>query len=168
MQALRKQYLEQGYIIIPDFLSSSELAALRSATHRVVEKTRSGRWPYRRVWGKQFPPFDTDQEVPDVWGVQHVMHPDLGERAFATWYASRKLVNVAKGLLGCEEDELQMGELKLLCDDCVTIIFCYWKALMIRLVHVRLYMVVCRTVQYLDQPCSEQLCVALASGRCSV
>lgn len=109
MDALREQYDQQGYVIIPDFLDPSELVVLRSATDRVVTKTRSGEWPYRRIRGKQFPPFETDEEVPDVWGVQHVMHPDLGERNFATWYASRRLVDVAKGLLGCEENELQMG-----------------------------------------------------------
>ena len=61
------------------------------------------------IIGKQFPPFDTEDALPDVWGVQHVMHPDLNEPEFATWYASRKLLDVVMQLLDCDEEHLQMG-----------------------------------------------------------
>lgn len=83
----------------------SELAA---ACDRVISRTRSGSWTHRRTVGKQFPPFDNDN--PDSWGVQHLMHPDLGEPIFAEWYTSEPLVNAVSGLLVCQEDQLQMGE----------------------------------------------------------
>lgn len=65
---------------------------------------------HRRTVGKQFPPFDNHQKEVDVWGVQHVMHPELGEEAFAEWYAGDRVTGVVRDLLGCGEDELQMGE----------------------------------------------------------
>jgi hypothetical protein len=40
---------------------------------------------YRRLVGTQFPPWN---EGTDVWGVQHMMHPDLNEPVFAEWYGS--------------------------------------------------------------------------------
>ena len=37
------------------------------------------------------------------------MHPDLHEPAFAKWYTSDGLVQVAGELLGCKEEELEQG-----------------------------------------------------------
>jgi hypothetical protein len=56
-----------------------------------------------------FPPYG--DEDADSWGVQHVMHPDLGQPAgiFAKWYTSNSLIDIVKSLLGCQENELQMG-----------------------------------------------------------
>lgn len=64
--------------------------------------------------GKQFPPFGNDS--PDSWGVQHVMHPDLGEegRILAQWYTSEAVRDVVKGLLKCSDEELQMELFNLL------------------------------------------------------
>lgn len=93
-------------MIIPGLISSSELSALKEATDRVIRLTRSGKWPYRRTVGKQFPPFNA--ESPDSWGVQHVMHPDLGASEFVRWYTSDGIVNTAKELLACDEEDLQM------------------------------------------------------------
>lgn len=101
-------FVEHGYAIIPDLIPPALLPELLAASKRVVDKTRSGAWSHRRVVGRQFPPFDSDN--PDSWGVQHLMHPDLGEPAFAKWYASDGLVSAVLDLLGCREDELQMGE----------------------------------------------------------
>jgi hypothetical protein len=101
-------YDEQGYIIVSDLIPSDKLEALREVCDRVIAKTRSGLWPHRRTVGKQFPPFDDSN--PDSWGVQHIMHPDLGEPAFAEWYTSDPLIHVSKELLQCNENELQMGE----------------------------------------------------------
>jgi hypothetical protein len=58
--------------------------------------------------GKQFPPFVGDE--PDSWGVQHIMHPDLHEPIFTRWYGSERLVGAATSLLGCGEEDVQMGE----------------------------------------------------------
>ena len=106
---LRREYDENGYVVVDNLVSSVELSALRDACTRVVSKTRSGDWPHRRVVGKQFPPYDSDN--PDSWGVQHLLHPDLNEPIFARWYAGDPLINVIKTLLSCEEEHLQMGKL---------------------------------------------------------
>ena len=104
---LKSSFDRDGYVIVDDLISPSQLAALQSACSRVICKTRSGEWPHRRVVGKQFPPFDSDN--PDSWGVQHVMHPDLNEPEFAKWYTSEALLGVVKELLQCTDEDLQMG-----------------------------------------------------------
>jgi hypothetical protein len=101
-------YDEQGYIIISDLIPPENIEALKAACERAIAKTRSGLWPHRRTVGKQFPPFDDSN--PDSWGVQHIMHPDLGESVFVEWYTSDALTNVSKELLQCNENELQMGK----------------------------------------------------------
>ena len=110
MSALRSAFHAQGYVLVPSLITPTQLHSLRLASARVVEKSRSGEWLHRRTVGKQFPPFDDYQKGVDVWGVQHVMHPELGEKGFAEWYTGKEVTGVAKELLGCEEDELQMGE----------------------------------------------------------
>ncbi|PFH48526.1 hypothetical protein AMATHDRAFT_149734 [Amanita thiersii Skay4041] len=110
---LKSHYEEQGYVIIPALISPSEFSLLQEACARVVEKARQGEWMQRRTVGKQFPPFDNIKDV-DVWGVQHLMHPDLGEPIFLKWYTGDRLVEVAKELLGCQETELQMELFNLL------------------------------------------------------
>jgi hypothetical protein len=56
--------------------------------------------------GKQFPPYGVGD---DIWGVQHAMHPALEEPAFSRWYAGDAVRGAAKMLLGCRDEELQMG-----------------------------------------------------------
>ena len=102
-------YDERGYVIVPGLIPTELDTPLREATERVISKTRLGEWPHRRTVGKQFPPFDNNN--PDSWGVQHLMHPDLGEPVFAEWYASEALVQTICELLDCKEDKLQMGSL---------------------------------------------------------
>jgi len=99
---------KQGYVIVPGLIDDQDRAELEAACERVIQRTRSGSWPYRRTVGKQFPPFDNDN--PDSWGVQHLMHPELKEPAFAKWYTSKPLLGTAKDLLQCKDDDLQMGE----------------------------------------------------------
>lgn len=106
---LKMQYDDQGFVIVPGLVSRSERTTLGKACDSAISRTRSGSWTHRRTVGKQFPPFGDDH--PDSWGVQHVMHPDLGEPAFASWYTSDALTEAARDLLDCREDELQMGEL---------------------------------------------------------
>ncbi|KAI0699513.1 hypothetical protein C8T65DRAFT_581125 [Cerioporus squamosus] len=109
----RKQlYEQQGYVVVPNLVTKDHLAALEAACAHAIAKTRTGEWTHRRTVGRQFPPYGDDD--PDSWGVQHVMHPDLGELAFAHWYTSDALVDVVKELLGCEEDQLQMELFNLL------------------------------------------------------
>ncbi|KAI0791422.1 hypothetical protein C8Q75DRAFT_758101 [Abortiporus biennis] len=104
MSKFKDAYETQGYVLIPSCIS--DIDSLRAASERVITKTRSGQWPYRRTVGRQFPPFGEDES--DSWGVQHVMHPDLEEPIFSQWYTSDHLTDVVKDLLECEESELQM------------------------------------------------------------
>lgn len=105
-------YEELGYVILPSpaLLSPNDLVSLREAAERIITKTRAGEWKRRRIVGRQFPPFDTEEERPDVWGVQHIMHYELGEPSFAQWYGSQESVQAMAFLLGCDEQEVQMGE----------------------------------------------------------
>jgi hypothetical protein len=105
---LKKQYDEEGFVVIPSLIPPELRTRLEAACERVISLTRSGSWTHRRTVGKQFPPFDNDN--PDSWGVQHLMHPDLGEPVFADWYTSDSLVRAVCDLMECEEEQLQMGE----------------------------------------------------------
>ena len=109
--SLKEKYDEQGFVVVPGLVPPEHLEALEAACERVIARTRSGEWPHRRTVGRQFPPYGDGD--PDSWGVQHVMHPDLGEPAFARWYTSDALVRVVTELLGCQEDDLQMGKSRL-------------------------------------------------------
>ncbi|KAI6108697.1 hypothetical protein EDD16DRAFT_1618420 [Pisolithus croceorrhizus] len=109
---IKEMYDEQGYVIVPGLVTPEHFTSLRKACERVITKTRSGVWPHRRTVGRQFPPYGNDN--PDSWGVQHVMHPDLGEPIFAEWYTSEGLLAAAMELLQCKEDELQMELFNLL------------------------------------------------------
>ena len=105
---LKSLYDKQGYVIVPSLIPASSLKELQAAAERATELTRSGKWPHRRTVGRQFPPFDESSS--DSWGVQHVMHPDLCEPAFAQWYTSDGLIRTVTELMDCKEDELQMGQ----------------------------------------------------------
>ncbi|TIB73927.1 hypothetical protein E3Q22_03096 [Wallemia mellicola] len=103
-----KNYLENdGYVIIDGFIDNQEIDKLRQAANDAINLTRTHNWPYRRVVGKQFPPW-TDEDSPDSWGVQHLMHPDLKMPIFRQFYASDKLVELAANLVGCSPEYLQM------------------------------------------------------------
>lgn len=104
---LKTSYDQQGYVVIPGLLGSEHKGALEEACERIIARTRAGLWPHRRTVGKQFPPYGDENS--DSWGVQHVMHPDLGEPAFVQWYTSSKLLAVVTELLACKETDLQMG-----------------------------------------------------------
>ena len=108
---LKATYEDQGYVLVPDLITPDLLSSLRAACNRVVTKTRAGAWPHRRTVGKQFPPFD-DTNL-DSWGVQHVMHPELGEPVFVRWYTSEGVRATAAALLGCDMGALQMDALSL-------------------------------------------------------
>ncbi|ETW76383.1 hypothetical protein HETIRDRAFT_389387, partial [Heterobasidion irregulare TC 32-1] len=109
---IKETFDAQGFVIIPNLVPSDLRVELEQASENVISKTRSGAWQHRRVVGKQFPPYGNDGV--DSWGVQHVMHPDLGEPAFANWYSSHKLREAVKELLGCSDDDLQMELFNLL------------------------------------------------------
>ncbi|KAI5122409.1 hypothetical protein M0805_002959 [Coniferiporia weirii] len=109
---LKDAFDRDGFVVVENLIPDDQFAALKDASARVVAKTRTGEWPHRRVVGKQFPPFDSDN--PDSWGVQHLMNPELVEPAFAKWYTSDALTGAVRELLDCSEENLQMELFNLL------------------------------------------------------
>ncbi|KAI0312655.1 hypothetical protein OF83DRAFT_1066816 [Amylostereum chailletii] len=110
--SLKSQYDAQGFVVVPALVPAGLKPDLERASQVVIARTRAGAWPHRRVVGKQFPPYgDRD---PDSWGVQHLMHPDLGQPAFARYYASDEVRGAVRTLLACAEENLQMELFNLL------------------------------------------------------
>lgn len=107
LSTLKAQYETDGYVLVDNLVQESDWPELEKACDRVIERTRNGSWSHRRTVGKQFPPYG--DENPDSWGIQHLMHPELGEPVFAKWYTSSKLLSVVNQLLQCEDQDLQLG-----------------------------------------------------------
>ncbi|KAF6756732.1 hypothetical protein DFP72DRAFT_810016 [Ephemerocybe angulata] len=111
-------YDKYGYVVIPSNAPISLIPSydaffkLQESCERAISKTRSGEWPHRRTVGKQFPPYGEDN--PDSWGVQHLMHFELQEWAFAEWYCSDRVLDAVTLLLGCQREDLQMELFNLL------------------------------------------------------
>ncbi|KAI8339002.1 hypothetical protein BC941DRAFT_460577 [Chlamydoabsidia padenii] len=100
-----------GYVIVDNLISEEQLLKLRDACERVINKARSGEWKHCRLVGTQFPPWTKGD---DVWGVQHVLHPELGEPVFMEWYGSDALLNAVCQLLDTKRDGLQFELFNLL------------------------------------------------------
>ncbi|EED18179.1 phytanoyl-CoA dioxygenase family protein [Talaromyces stipitatus ATCC 10500] len=103
-----------GFVVIPSLLSSPEITTLRDAATKATTLTRTGQWPYFRTVPKQFPPWPKD--VPPaseggIWGVQHLLHPDMpGRREFAKFYFSEKVLGIVEELLGLKAtNNIQKG-----------------------------------------------------------
>jgi hypothetical protein len=102
---------------VEGLLDEPWLTKLREACVRVLERARAGpddpvRWKFVRAVGKQFPPFPIDRD--DIWGVQHLMHPDLCEPIFLEWYTSPKLLTTICEIIGAKQSDLQLELLNLL------------------------------------------------------
>jgi len=110
--SFKAQLDARGYVILPSIISPGLLKPLTEACHRTIEKTRNGSWPYRRMVGKQFPPFTGDNT--DSWGVQHLMNPKLNEPVFAEWYGSKEVIEMACQLMDCQPQDLQLELFNLL------------------------------------------------------
>ena len=114
MSPLRAYLLRDGYVIISALLPSTSLPSLRSAAARTTALARSAQWPHIRTLPKQFPPWPSDPSS-GIWGVQHLLHPDLPDRdIFAASYFGDDVVRVVAELLGCDENELVMELYNLL------------------------------------------------------
>src|SRR5947199_10728048 len=88
-RAQHEKFNQDGFIVIDGAVEPHLFDPLREATARVTEKTRCGSWPHKRA--------ASDDEI---WGVGHLMHPDLGEPVFAQYMASDPVLDVATDLLG--------------------------------------------------------------------
>ncbi|KAI8337812.1 hypothetical protein BD560DRAFT_413173 [Blakeslea trispora] len=102
---------ENGFVIVDHLIPKDMFERLREACDRVVDRARKGDWKYKRLVGTQFPPWT---EGTDVWGVQHLIHPDLKEPVFAEWYGSEKLLEAVQQLINVKHDELQLELFNLL------------------------------------------------------
>lgn len=107
-------YLSQlerdGFVVIRSILSPSELSTLQSAAAKAATQARAGSWPHIRTVGKQFPPWESTPPPAGIWGVQHLMNPDLpGHDVFTATYFSEAILSIVRELLGgCGDDELVM------------------------------------------------------------
>jgi hypothetical protein len=93
-------------VVVPNLILESDLAPLREAAEAVVDKARRHEWNQVRVVGKQFPPWDSQD---DIWGVQNIMHPDLDQPLFREWYGRHDMLQVSAALMGCELKDMQFG-----------------------------------------------------------
>jgi len=89
-EAQRDQFNEEGYVIIPG-INESVYDRVRVAAERATSKSRAGSWPHVRM---------VDSAGPlDIWGVSNLLHPDLGEPAFADYLATDEVLETAGDLL---------------------------------------------------------------------
>ncbi|KAK7953744.1 phytanoyl-CoA dioxygenase [Apiospora saccharicola] len=106
--ALREQLHRDGFVIIRQILSPAELEPLRAAAVRTMALARAGKWPHIRTVGKQFPPWPSkpDPAGGGIWGVQHLLHPDLPDSpVFAQSYFSAAVLDIVKALLSVSGDD---------------------------------------------------------------
>lgn len=127
---LAQQLERDGFVIVRQLVQGSDLEELRAAAARTAAKARAGDWPHVRTVGKQFPPWQQwNREAAaaakaaaekgetaaggGIWGVQHLMQPDLGPDAAVftrSYFAAGGVLDIAKRLLGpsCCDDDLVM------------------------------------------------------------
>ena len=105
-EELRASLARDGFVRIPKAFAEEELETFRKAATRATELARAGKWPYLRTLPKQFPPWSQDPSQ-GIWGVQHLLHPDMPERkVFAESYFNDKMLDTITGLLQCKRDDL--------------------------------------------------------------
>jgi hypothetical protein len=112
-------YLEDlsrdGFVIVPHALTGEKLELLRAASQHAASLARAGKWPFVRTLPKQFPPWSAEDRSNGLWGVQHLLHPDMPSTAlFAESYFGDLVLAPAKQLLQCTDDDLVMELYNLL------------------------------------------------------
>ena len=92
LDALRKD----GFIVVKSIVSNEKLLELREASLKIEKLARSGNWPHIRTVGDPFPPWTFSPEK-GIWGVQHLMNPDLpGHDVFTKLYFSEEILKVVR------------------------------------------------------------------------
>ena len=97
-----------GYVVIPNLLDKHMLLGQKAACRWATDGARQGRWPFIRTVPKQYPPWPKWEkgESHNIWGVQHLLHPDMMPRdTFAELYFSDALLDVVKELMGLKDNE---------------------------------------------------------------
>nr|POE65263.1 hypothetical protein CFP56_34930 [Quercus suber] len=106
---LRASFTRDGFVKIPNLISSETLQKYRSAATDLTALARKGQWPYLRTLPKQFPPWNVADLENGIWGVQHLLHPDMPahlHRIFAESYFHPTLMAAIKELLQCSDADL--------------------------------------------------------------
>ena len=98
----QEQFQREGYVVVDHAVEPGLLEPLREAAGRVIARTRSADWPHRR---------DVPGSGGDIWGLSHLLHPDLGEPVFAEYMASGPVLDVCRDLLG---PDLRLGLVNML------------------------------------------------------
>ncbi|WEW56482.1 hypothetical protein PRK78_001927 [Emydomyces testavorans] len=100
LTALRRD----GFVLIPGLISPEQVTSLRRAAAKATSLARNGQWPHIRTVPKQFPPFPTTPPPASeggIWGVQHLLHPDMpGRSEFAELYFAPNVLNIIEELVG--------------------------------------------------------------------
>ncbi|KAK4621870.1 hypothetical protein CLAFUW4_07130 [Fulvia fulva] len=105
-EKLRAVLARDGFVRIAQAFSPEEVHPFQQACKRTVDLARAGKWPYFRTLPKQFPPW-TDDVSQGIWGVQHLLHPDMPEKeTFEKSHFGDTMVNAVTALLQCSRDEL--------------------------------------------------------------
>lgn len=93
-----------GFVVIRSLLTPAEVEHFRAVATEATTLARTGHWPHFRTVPKQFPPWPKTPPPASeggIWGVQHLLHPQMPGRAeFARFYFSEKVLAVAEELLG--------------------------------------------------------------------
>ncbi|KAL2208217.1 hypothetical protein CC79DRAFT_1342522 [Sarocladium strictum] len=107
---LRKCLDEDGFYVLHQAVSSAKTLRLQAVAEAVEKRARTGIWPHVRTVGKQFPPWNaSDAAEHGIWGIQHLMNPKCPfNEEYTEMYFSDVLLDPAKALMGCEDDELVM------------------------------------------------------------
>jgi len=108
-----------GFVLIPSLLPQHLLLAMQASAKYTTERARAGKWPYVRTVPKQYPPWHEFQHGDNIWGVQHLLHPDMNVRnVFAEVYFSVEVLRIVDELLDVEsaggEEDLVMELFNLL------------------------------------------------------
>lgn len=116
---LLKAIQKDGYVIIPALLSPNDLTPLQEAAQRTTDLARRGTWPYVRTLPRQFPPWPpsrpTSPPKTGIWGVQGLLNPTLPDHElFTRSYFSPEILDAAKDLLQCGDEDLVMELFNLL------------------------------------------------------
>lgn len=74
-----------GYTILRSHVPPELLQRLLDSSRKLTTAARAAQWPYLRTCPKQFPPWPSQSGDEGIWGVQHLLHPDLySENTFST------------------------------------------------------------------------------------
>ncbi|KAI4739340.1 phytanoyl-CoA dioxygenase family protein [Aureobasidium sp. EXF-12298] len=111
---LRDSLARDGFVRIPSAIPADQLEALKAACQCVAQLARAGDWPHVRTLPKQFPPWNADISK-GIWGVQHLMHPDLPYHdTFAASYFAPYITTAVTDILQCSPDDLVLELYNLL------------------------------------------------------